>query len=296
MLGELLRELTAEGGLLTIKALTVVAVRAGQIVLVILLGRLVLMLAARVVDRLLEGEHRTVRYLEPRRARTLATLVKSVLRYLVDFLVALTILSMLGIDTSSILVGAGLVGLAVGFGAQNLVRDFLSGFFILLEDQFAVGEYVRAGGYEGVVEEMGLRTTRLRAFGGEVHTIPNGKIEEVTNMSRGDMRVMFEVNIAYEADVDQAIRVIDDALQRYAAENDAVVEGPRVLGVQELGESGVSLVVWGRTRAMQQWAVGRDLRRRVKQALDAAGIEIPYPRRVMVPPEATSIGAVRRQE
>lgn len=296
-MGGWLRGLTADGGLLAVATLTAASIRAGQIILVVLLGRMILVVSARVIDRILAGGDRTVRYLEERRARTLATLVKSVLRYLVDFLVILTVLSMLGIDTSSVLVGAGIVGLAVGFGAQNLVRDFLSGFFILLEDQFAVGEYVRVAGFEGVVEEMGLRTTRLRAFSGEFHTVPNGKIQEVTNMSRGDMRVMFEVGIAYEADVDQAIRVIDDALRQYGEENDAVVEGPRVLGVQELGESGVSLLIWGRTRPMQQWAVGRDLRRRVKQALDAAGIEIPYPRRVMVPPGATSIGAgPRRQE
>ncbi|MDQ7794604.1 MAG: mechanosensitive ion channel family protein [bacterium] len=287
---DFLRGLTAEGGLLTVAALTGLGIRAAQILLVILLGRLVLLVAGRLVDGLLAGDRRTMRYLEERRARTLAALVRSVLRYLVDFLVALTVLSMLGIDTSSILVGAGLVGLAVGFGAQNLVRDFLSGFFILLEDQYGVGELVRAGGHEGVVEEIGLRTTRLRSFGGEIHTIPNGKIEDVTNMSRGDMRVMFEVVIAYEADLDQATTVIDEALGKYAAENPAVVEGPRVLGVQDLGESGVSLLIWGRTKPMQQWSVGRDLRRRVKQALDGAGIEIPYPRRVMVPPEATSIG------
>jgi small conductance mechanosensitive channel len=292
---EYLRGLIAPGGPLTAATLTTLLVRALQILLVIGLGRLALVVAGRLVDGLLSAHRPAGRYLEERRARTLATLVKSVLRYLVDFLVILTVLSMMGIDTSSLLVGAGLLGLAVGFGAQNLVRDFLSGFFILLEDQFAVGDHVRVGGMEGVVEEMGLRTTRLRSFGGEVHIIPNGKIEDVTNMSRGPMRVMFDVSVAYESDIDRAIAVIDEALARYAAKSEDIVEGPKVLGAEQFGESGVNLRIWARARPLQQWAVARDLRREVKKALDAAGIEIPYPRRVLIPPETNSAGRRPRE-
>jgi small conductance mechanosensitive channel len=260
-------------GLVSIELTT----RGVQIVLVIALGWLALLAARKSIARAFPRGRAATPYLNSPRLRTLAGLVNSVLSYSVYFLVAVTILSILGVNTRSLLLGAGLVGLTVGFGAQGLVRDFLGGFLILLEDQFAVGDTVRMAGLEGVVEEMGLRTTRLRAFGGERHVIPNGRIQEVTNLSRGDMQVSFTVSVPYEADIDHVRRAIDDALSRYSAGNPAIVQPPVVLGIAELTETSVRLLIEGRARPHEQGAVARDLRLEVKRALDAAGVGTSRP-------------------
>lgn len=270
------------GPLWTVTALSVLYTVL-KILAVILIGRLVVVVASRFVDRLVERHgRREVLFTEERRLQTLAGLAKSLIRYAVYFIVAVTVLDLSGVETRSILLGAGVAGLAVGFGAQNLVRDVLSGVFILLEDQFSVGDYISLGTIDGIVEEMGLRTTRIRAFGGEVHIIPNGTIERVTNFSRGSIRVLFEVEIAYEEDTSRVIGIVQEVLDRFAAESEVVTEGPKVLGVSQLGQSGVSLMVWAKVKPMEQWAVGRELRLRIKEAFDRAGIEIPYPRRVYI--------------
>ncbi|HCC33740.1 MAG TPA: mechanosensitive ion channel protein MscS [Clostridiales bacterium] len=271
------RNLTAGGGQLAALLPVVLANRGAQIALVIVLGWLALALARKTVARALPPGRAAAPYLDSPRLRTLAGLVNSILRYSVYFLVAVTTLSLLGVDTRSLLVGAGLFGLAVGFGAQGLVRDFLGGFLILLEDQFAVGDLVRMAGLEGVVEEMGLRTTRLRALGGELHVIPNGRIQEVTNLSRGDMDVSFTVSVPYEADIDHVRRVIDETLLRYSTGNPAIVQAPAVRGIEDLTETSVRLLVGGRTRPMEQGPVARDLRLQVKRALDAAGLAATRP-------------------
>lgn len=249
-----------------------------RIVAVLLAARLAIILANRLIDQL-TARHRYHRAVfDERRVQTLAAVAKSAVRYTLDFVAGVTALGLLGIDTASLLLGAGVAGLAVGFGAQNLVRDVLSGFFVLLEDQYAVGDYVNLGGVEGIVEEIGLRTTQVRDFGGELHILPNGTITRVTNFSRGPLRVLFEVNIPYEADTLQAIKVIQDTLDAYRAESEAVVEGPQVLGVSRLGVTGVRVMVWAKAKSMEHWAVERDLKLRIKESLDRAGIDISYPR------------------
>lgn len=229
---------------------------------------------------------------DEKRAKTLAALLTSVLRYAVSAVAMLTILGLFigPQNISAVLGAAGIAGLAIGFGAQNLVRDVIGGFFLLYEDQYQVGEHVIIGDVEGLVEEIGLRVTQVRDFAGNLHFIPNGTITQVANRSRGNQRVMFGVDIAYEEDVDRAVKVLEETLRAAAADLPAVVEGPTVLGVSALAESGVTITVWAKTVPGEQWAVEREFRRRIKQAFDRAGIEIPYPRRVMVPPEATKVG------
>ena len=223
--------------------------------------------------------------LEERRAHTLSTLLQSVLTYLVYFIAGLMILEdIFGVNTRAILAGAGVVGLAVGFGAQNLVRDIITGFFILFEDQFRVGEYISTGGVTGVVEEMGLRTTRIREWTGQYHIIPNGEITKVTNYDRGEMLAIVEIGIAYEEDIDRAIAVMQETGAAMAREVEAVVEDPVVMGVVGLDDSQVLIRVAAKAMPGQQWGVERELRKRLKQAFDAHGIEIPYPRQVLLYP------------
>lgn len=263
-----------------------VLVAAAGIAAVVVAARLAVALGERAVERLLRAERGGPELAA--RLVTLRSLLRSVLRYGVTLAAAVAVLALLGINPGALLAGIGIAGLAVGFGAQSLVRDVIAGFFILYEDQFRVGEHVAVDGVEGVVEEMGLRVTRIRDFGGQLHIVPNGTIQRVTNFSRGPMRVLFPVLVAHEADVDRAMAAIQRACDALRAEDPRVVEGPRVLGVSNLTPNGVEILVWAMARAGEQWDVERRLRAQIKRALDAEGIEVPYPRRVMitVPPGA----------
>ena len=228
--------------------------------------------------------------LEQKQRETLKGIARSIVRYTINFAAALTVLSHFDIDTTQFLAGAGILGLAIGFGAQSLVKDFLSGFFILYEHQFAVGDYVEIAGVAGIVHGMGLRSTVVRDFGGQYHYVPNGTIGTVTNYNRGEMRILIQVEVAYEENLDRVLEVLDEACRELAEESEEVVDGPRPLGVAELGSSGIVINLWGLARPGSQWALSRDLRLKVKKALDREGIEIPYPRRVVVPASLTSVG------
>lgn len=231
-----------------------------------------------LIDRLIT--QRTTedrRFMDDRKARTLRSLLKSLMRYAIYVFAGISILGELGVDTTSLLAGAGLAGIAIGFGAQNLVRDVINGFFILFEDQFAVGDYVTVGDAEGIVEAIGLRTTSVRAFSGELHIVPNGQISKVTNHMGSAMRVMFSVTVDYSTDVDRAMEVLARDFDLAKEEIRDIVEGPSVLGVSALGESGVDLLVIAKARPMEQWHVERDLKKRIKEVFDREGIIIPYP-------------------
>lgn len=257
----------------------------GVIVIIILLASsLVLRFSRAVIRRIFEssGESEQRFKLDRRKLVTMSALLQSLVKYTVYFFAGIMILDEFGVPTASLLAGAGIAGLAIGFGAQNLVKDIITGFFILFEDQFAVGDYVDVAGVSGIVESIGLRVTRIRDFGGQLHIIPNGQIEKVTNYMGPGMRVMFGVTIAYEADVDKAIKVLEEVFQKAAAEIPTIVEGPKVLGVEDLAPSGVTLLVWAKAQAMEQWAVARELKKRIKQAFDENGIEIPYPHTAVV--------------
>lgn len=226
-------------------------------------------------------------YFDERRVLTLRTLSRSVLRYVTYFIVGFTVLGQLAkaadTDLRGFLAGAGILGVALGFGAQSLVKDVINGFFILLENQYAVGEYITTGQFSGFVEEVGLRITKIRDWGGEYHIIPNGQIQTVTNYSRGSMRAMVEVGISYEEDIDKALQVMGEVASGVREElAETIVDGPEVLGVVALGPSEVVIRTVAKTKPMEQWRVERELRKRYKEAFDREGIEIPYPRRVVI--------------
>ncbi len=251
------------------------------VLLAIVVGaRLLVKVAETFVNRLFQPERHV--YLDERRVKTLSTLIASIAQYVIYFFAGVMVLQNLGFNTTSILTAAGIGGLAIGFGAQNLVRDVITGFFILFEDQYGVGDLITAGGVTGIVEEMGIRITKIRDPGGQLHIIPNGQITQVTNHMGPSMRVMFDVEVSYGTDLEQAITVLQQVLEEYAQGNDRLVEAPAVLGVQELGESGVAIRVLARTRPMEQWGVERELKRLIKERFDAQGIEIPFPHRMLI--------------
>lgn len=216
------------------------------------------------------------------RALTLHRLAENIFSYALIFILAATLFSVFGIPVASLIAGAGIVGLAVGFGAQGLVSDVVTGFFLLLEKQIDVNDYVTIGAFDGIVEAVGLRTTQIRGFDGTLHYIPNREITGVSNHSRGNMRALVDISVSYDENIDLVVEIIQKACEKVAAVNTSIVEGPNVLGVQAFGASDVVLRVIAKTVNGEQWAVERELRKAIKEAFDANGIEIPFPHQVMI--------------
>ncbi|MDE5413152.1 mechanosensitive ion channel family protein [Alkalihalobacillus sp. MEB203] len=216
------------------------------------------------------------------RVKTLEKLALNAFSYVLIFVFITIVISIFGLDATGLIAGAGIIGLAIGFGAQGLVSDVVTGFFILLERQIDVGDYVTASGLDGIVEEVGLRTTLIRGFDGTLHFIPNRNISSVSNHSRGNMRALVDMSISYDDNIDEAVKVMQAVCDRIATEDERIVEGPNVVGVQSLGDSDVVLRIVAKTVNMEQWAVERTLRKELKEALDANGIEIPFPHQVYI--------------
>lgn len=259
-------------------------VTTGIKILAILVGtHLAVRLARTVIERLVEQRDRRRIALNERRVRTMASLMANIATYTLYFLAMLLVLGQLGFNLGPILAGAGVVGLAVGFGAQNLVRDVITGFFIIFEDQFAVGDVIQVGQYKGTVIDIGLRVTKIRSWTGEVHIIPNGRITEVTNFSVANALAVVDVNVSYETDVDRAMRVLrEEILEEAHRELPDLVAKPEVLGVEQFGPSGMTLRVVAECKPNTQFAVARALRQMIKEGFNRHGIEIPYPHMVMV--------------
>ncbi|MFC7061372.1 mechanosensitive ion channel family protein [Halobacillus seohaensis] len=221
------------------------------------------------------------RKLSEGRTKTLEKLSVNVFSYVMLFVLIIMLLSAVNINIGPLLAGAGILGLAIGFGAQGLVSDIVTGFFILLERQVEVDDYVTAGGYGGIVEEVGIRTTKIRSFDGTLNFIPNRNIEGISNHSRGNMRALVDIGIAYDENIDQALEVLKSVADDFSADP-RFKEGPDVLGVQSLESSDVVIRILGKTENMEQWGVERDLRKAMKEALDEAEIEIPFPHQVYI--------------
>jgi len=247
-----------------------------------LANRAVRHLANRIVSAADDGDDMTFSATE-RRGATIASLVRSLGTVVVLLMAALFTLNLF-ISIGPILAGAGVLGLAISFGAQSLVKDVIAGFFVLLENQFAVGDIIQAGGKSGVVEKMTLRIVQLRDLEGTLHTVPNGDIGPVSNMTRAWSRAVVDVGVAYGTEVDRALAVFEDEASRFAADAawGAKLDGPpEVQGVQDLGDNAVVIRTRLRTIPGEHWAAGREFRRRLKNRLDREGIEIPFPQRTI---------------
>ncbi|MCK9201443.1 MAG: mechanosensitive ion channel family protein [Gallionella sp.] len=217
---------------------------------------------------------------EGRRIETLARVFRHISTVVISLVAGMLALSELGLSIAPILGAAGVVGLAVGFGAQSLIKDFFNGFFLLLENQIRQGDVVEIAGKTGAVEDVTLRYVRLRDFEGSVHYVPNGLITTVTNKSRGYAYAMVDVSIAYRESIDEAYAVMREVAGELRAAEDyaeKILEDIDIAGVQDWGDSAVILRCRFKTVALEQWGVRREFLRRLKDAFDAHGIEIPYP-------------------
>ncbi len=218
------------------------------------------------------------------RARTLLPLLRTTLLVVLSTLVVLVTLSELGLNIGPLLAGAGVVGLAVGFGAQTLVKDIITGIFILTEDQIAVGDVVRIGSHSGLVEQLTLRTIRLRDTAGNVHIVPFSEVTTVENMTKDFSRYLFEIGVAYREDTDQVTEVLHEIgkeLQSDEVYGTMIVEPLEVLGVDSFGDNAVNIRARITTKPIMQWRVGREFNRRMKKRFDELGIEIPFPHRTI---------------
>ncbi|MYU20589.1 mechanosensitive ion channel family protein [Streptomyces sp. SID8352] len=304
------------------EALIGIPLRIALIVVVLLAVRAVAKRAiTRVVQRVLEpggAEPERVRLRRPgrgatvlhrdrgrarqrreQRARTIGSVLSSAMTIVLFMLGVAMVLDQVGIALGPLLASAGVVGLAIGFGAQSLVADYLSGLLIMIEDQYGVGDSVDLGEAVGEVEHVGLRLTHVRDLNGGLWHIRNGEIMRVRNDSQEWARAVLDVTVGYEADLDTVYRVLEEAgrtLREDPDFEDLLLEDVAVWGVQSLDAEGVVVRVAVRTVPLQQWGVTRELRRRVKEALDAADIEIPFARNVWVRGESPEpdAGGTRR--
>ncbi|MDP3880422.1 MAG: mechanosensitive ion channel family protein [Dehalococcoidales bacterium] len=215
-----------------------------------------------------------------KRATTLANVFIGIGHVITIIIISLMILSELSIDIGPVLVGFGVAGIAVGFGAQYLIRDLIAGIFIVMENQYRVGDVARVAGTAGLVEEITLRKTVLRDLDGIVHHVPNGEIRVASNFTRHFSRVNLNISVAYGTDLDHAINVINRVGQELAEDVDwksRIIKAPQVLRVDNFADSGIEIKILGDVKPIEQWAVMGELRLRLKKEFDSENIEIPWP-------------------
>lgn len=287
-------------------SLGVVAVSGARIIGIVLVAWLALAVARRAVRVMRERIAVRLEDAEAiKRADTLARVFRYITTVVISLITFIAVLSELGVSVAPILGAAGVVGLAVGFGAQSLVKDYVTGLFLLVENQIRQGDVVQLGEHSGSVEEVTLRYVRLRDYGGNVYYIPNGTISTVINMSRGFAHAVLDVGVAYGADLDQAMQVMREVCAAMRREPDfagQILDDIEIAGVQDWADSAVKIRARIRVVAMSQWAVRRAYLLRLKRAFDDRGIEIPFPQLTLhrsrvgdAPQSAADVAATQTQ-
>ncbi|MCI0484184.1 MAG: mechanosensitive ion channel family protein [candidate division NC10 bacterium] len=292
MMGISLENLTP--GLFRVAALVIQAVlRIGLVVVAGYVGARFLRVALDRLESVLitEGERtEMVPGTTRQRVATLIGLIRTITLVVLWALVAIVSLDQIGLNVTPILAGAGIIGLAVGFGAQNLVRDVISGFFMVLEDQVRVGDVAIVNGTGGLVEAITFRTTILRDLSGVVHVFENGTINTLANMTKEWSGYLMDIGVAYKEDTDRVITVmrrVAEELRQDPVLGPMILEPIEIFGVDNFADSAVIIKARLKTRPIRQWDVGREYRRRLKKAFDAEGIEIPFPQRSILVGEAS---------
>lgn len=257
-----------------------------EVGLILLAAWLLIRLIRRLLERVVGlSRHSAKMPLDPRKADTMLSVLLYIVRVVIWFSTIVTILYHLGLGgtVGSLLATAGIGGIALGLGAQSLVKDYVGGFFLIFDNRLSVGDFVTIGEVTGTVESLTLRTTQIRSWRGELHTIPNGEIRKVTNMSRGAYWAVVDMAVAREADIERACRIVEEEAAAWAAENpDKAAEAPVVPGVISVGVSEVVLRAQVRTTSPANYGIERALRLRIMRRFDEEGIEAPYPRSVVI--------------
>ncbi len=256
-----------------------------KIIAVVVVAKISIAVLRHIIRKVLaRGKNKKPLSPMARKTETIQSVATSVSKYIIYFFAVTSILGILGLGAtvSSMLATAGIGGIAIAFGAQSLVKDVVSGMFMLFENQFSVGEYVDIDGEKGTVEGIAIRTTSVKKFTGEITTIPNGTIKKVTNFSRGDLLAILDIPITYDTDIGTAGEIMLAAGLDYMEKHDNILEEPHVLGIIELGDSNMVLRMIIRVRPLTHWETERALRRIIKERFEQRGIGAPYPRRVIL--------------
>lgn len=260
----------------------------GITVVLILIGALILIRLSRAIGRRIvaaaSDQDDTTTTEREKRAETMEQIINTGTKVTVWGIALLMILREFGMDIGPILAGAGVAGLAIGFGAQNLVKDFFNGFFLLIEDQVRVGDVIKAGGKAGLVERVTLRTTTLRDLSGTMHVIPNGQIDAVSNLTYGWSRALFDIGVSYNEDIDHVfdvIRRVGQGLRDDPNYASLILDDIQILGLDQFGDSALVVKAFIKTLPLKQWTISREFNRRLKMAFDDEDIEIPYPHRTI---------------
>lgn len=256
-----------------------IVIKIGLCVLFVVLGGLFIKISAKAINKTIMSNNK----ISERKAKTLNTVCASIAKYLIYFFVGCALLTIFGVKPASLITIAGFGSVAVGFGAQSLVQDLITGVFILIEDQFGVGDVIAIETHTGTVESIGIRTTRIRSADGNLYIVPNGQIKVVTNMSKGFNRAVVDIGISYEENIDRAISIMKDEMKIVYENNkiEGLISVPDVLGVVELGENSVDIRISADSRVGENWQIEREIRRFIKNRFDKEGICIPYPQRVV---------------
>lgn len=252
-----------------------IIITAVSIVVWILIGLLVNRISKTMIYKLLRVEKKGPRSL------TVANLMRSVARYIVWFIVGMIVLSNLGVNLTPFIASAGVVGLAIGFGAQEIVKDFISGFFIIFDGEFDVGEIIEVDGFKGTVLSLGLRTTIIENWKGERKTINNGNIGSVVNYSKANSIAIIDFGVAYDTNLLKLAEIMPEFLEEARQNYEVITDTPQFLGVVELADSSINMRIIAKTQSMKHFQVERDVRRDLKLYLDKNNIEIPFPQVVV---------------
>jgi len=247
------------------------------VVLYFILRHFIPLLVKRAVSRRMKGEAETE---VGKRVDTLSSVLVSICEVIIAVIAILTILPEFEVKITALVAGLGIAGLAVGLAAQSLIKDIIAGILMLLEDWYRVGDVVNVAGIGGLVEEIGLRRTVLRDLDGIVHSIPNGEIKTASNITKGFSRVNLNISVAYGEDLDHVIEVTNRVCQELAEDpkwKADFITTPKVLRVDNLGDSGIDIKILGDTKPIRQWDIMGELRLRIKRTFDKEGIEIPWP-------------------
>lgn len=247
-----------------------------KVILILIFMTVIIKVATSLIDKFVSKQKNMRISFDEKKANTLGELLKSIVKYSVYFIGVMSILNTV-FGTISITF-AGIGGVAIGLGTQNLIKDIINGFFIIFEDQFAVGDYINIGDKGGIVESIGLRLTKIKDFNGDIHIIPNGSIAVITNHSRADMRILVDIEIAHEEDVDKVIDVLQSTCSEIEGHED-IVEAPSVIGITSIKEAGFVIRIAGKAKPMTQWDIENLLRKKIKKSLDDNNIQISYPKR-----------------
>lgn len=251
--------------------------KAIHILVILILMYVTIKVGKRIINKFVDQQIKSnARFsMDNQKARTIGGVMKSILRYTTYF-IGISIIATDFFGGMPVAV-ASVGGVALGFGAQSLVKDVINGLFILFEDQFGVGDHVTIGNFSGIVETIGIRTTSIRDFSGGLHLLPNGSISQITNHSKGNAKFNVDIEVAYEEDTDEVIRIISKVSKRFEEENEEVISPIEVLGINSmsLSKSNVIIRVSGSSKPLKQWSMERSLRKKIKDALDEYGIKVP---------------------